>query len=174
MVVTCFADFSLDPAAARPRIADRIRAVADANRALYEQHPWLAEVSTDRPPLGPGQLRKYELELAALEGLNLSDREMDLTLGLVIAFVRAHAMSVAAPASSSDEAAWWAIAGPALARHVDAKDFPLASRVGTAAGEQQGRAHDPELAYTFGLERIADGVQALRDRDREGRSAHVR
>jgi AcrR family transcriptional regulator len=174
MVDACFADFFLDAAATTPRIADRIRAIADANRSLYEQHPWLAEVSTDRPPLGPGQLRKYELELAALDDLNLSDHEMDLTLGLVIALVRAHAMSAATPAASSDEAAWWAIAGPALARHVNAEDYPLASRVGTTAGEQQGRAHDPELAYTFGLERIADGVQALRNRERRGRSEHVR
>jgi AcrR family transcriptional regulator len=162
MVDTCFAEFALDAAATKPRIADRIRAIADANRALYQRHPWLADVSTDRPPLGPGQLRKYELELTTLDGLSLSDREMDLTLGLIIAFVRAHVTSAAAAAPSTAEAAWWAIAGPALARRVKAEDYPLASRVGTAAGEQQGRAHDHELAYAFGLERIAAGVRALR------------
>jgi AcrR family transcriptional regulator len=174
MVDACFAAFALDAAATAPRVADRIRAIADANRALYQRHPWLADLSIDRPPLGPGQLRKYELELVALDGLNLSDREMDLALGLVIAFVRAHAMSAAVAGSSSDEAAWWAIAGPALARHVNAEDYPLASRVGTTAGEQQGRAHDPDVAYTFGLERIADGVQALRNRNRRDRSDPVR
>jgi len=41
---------------------------------IREQHPWLADVSIDRPPFGPGQLRKYELELAELDGLDLSDR----------------------------------------------------------------------------------------------------
>ena len=163
MVDACFAEFALDATATSSRIADRIRAIADANRAVYEQHRWLADVSTDRPPLGPGQLRKYELELAALDGLNLTDLEMDLTLGLVLTLVRGHAISAANPASSSDEAAWWASAGPALAAHVDANRYPLSSRVGTAAGEEQGRAHDPDLAYAFGLERIADGVQALRD-----------
>jgi AcrR family transcriptional regulator len=165
MVDACFAEFALDAAATKPRSTDRIRAIADANRALYEAHPWLADVVIDRPPLGPGQLRKYELELAALDGLDLTDSEMDLTLGLVIAFVRSHATSAAAAASSSDEAEWWAIAGPALARRVSAEDYPLSSRVGTAAGEEQGRAHDPDLAYRFGLERIADGVEALRNRD---------
>ena len=161
MVDACFAGFVLD-APGEPRIAGRLRAIADANRAVYEEHPWLAEVSIDRPPLGPGQLRKYELELRALDGLGLSDREMDLTLGLVIALVRSHSTSAATSASSSDEAAWWAIAGPALARRVNGDDYPLASRVGTAAGEQQGRAHDPDLAYRFALERIAAGVEALR------------
>jgi AcrR family transcriptional regulator len=174
MVDACYAEFSLDGGATKPQPGDRIRAIADANRALYEQHRWLAEVSTDRPPLGPGQLRKYELELVALDRLGLSDHEMDLTLGLIIAFVRAHAMSAGAPTSPADEAAWWAIAGPALAQHVTAEDYPLASRVGTTAGRQQGRAHDPELAYTFGLDRIADGVQALQDRDPGRRSDRAR
>lgn len=53
-----------------------------------------------------------------------------------------------------------------LARHATAGDYPLASRVGTTAGEAQGRAYDPDLAYAFGLERIAAGVQALRRRTR--------
>ena len=163
MVDACLADFALDAGATRPRVADRIRAIADANRALFERHRWLADVSTDRPPLGPGQLRKYELELAALDGLGLTDLEMDHTLGLVLTLVRAHAIAAADPSSAEEEAAWWASAGPALAAHVDGEQYPLASRVGTAAGEQQGRAHDPDVAYAFGLDRIADGVQALRD-----------
>lgn len=167
MVDACFSHFVLDVAAVPARLADRIRAVADANRALYRQHPWLADVSTQRPPLGPGQLRKYELELVALDGLGLSDHELDLTLSLVTTFVRAHVASVATAGSADDEAAWWAAAGPALARYATATDYPLASRVGTTAGEAQGRAHDPDLAYAFGLERITDGLQTLDRRTRK-------
>ena len=33
---------------------ERIRAVAEENRALYDAHPWAAEISVSRPPLGPG------------------------------------------------------------------------------------------------------------------------
>jgi len=58
MVDSCFAVFDLDVPAVPARLADRIRAVADANRVLYRQHPWLADVATERPPLGPGQLCK--------------------------------------------------------------------------------------------------------------------
>lgn len=169
MVDACFAEFSLEAAGTPARVAARIRAIADANRVLYERHAWLAEVSVDRPPLGPGQLHKYELELSALDGLGLSDREMDLTLGLIIAFVRTSATSAAAAASLDEEAAWWAIAGPALAHHAAPESYPLASRIGSAAGEQQGRAHDAALAYEFGVERIADGVQALRGHGRAER-----
>ena len=32
----------------------RLRAVAEANRALFAAHPWAARISTARPPLGPG------------------------------------------------------------------------------------------------------------------------
>jgi AcrR family transcriptional regulator len=166
MVDSCFAAFALDIAAPPARLADRIRAVADANRALYRRHPWLADVAIERPPLGPGQLRKYEQELSALDGLGLSDHEMNLTLTLVTTLVRAHAASAAAAGSADDEAAWWAAAGPALAEHATAAEYPLSSRVGTTAGETQGRAHDPDLAYTFALDRIADGVEALRHRTR--------
>ena len=162
MVDTCFAAFTLDVTAVPRQLGHRLRAVADANRALYQRHAWLADVAIERPPLGPGQLRKYEHELSALDGLGLSDHEMDLTLTLVTTFVRAHAATATAAGSLDDEAAWWAAAGPALARHAGAGDYPVSSRVGTAVGEAQGRAYDPELAYAFGLERIADGVQALR------------
>lgn len=165
MVDRCFAGFALDVTEAPTPLAERIRAVADANHALYRRHPWLADVAIERPPLGPGQLSKYERELSALEGLGLSDHEMDLTLTLVTTLVRAHASTAAAAGSADDEAAWWGSAGPALARHVSADDYPLSSRVGSATGEAQGRAHDPAIAYRFGLERVVEGVLALLDRD---------
>jgi AcrR family transcriptional regulator len=161
IVDACFARFELDAGALPPDIATRVRAIADANRALLRMHPWMAEIATDRPPLGPGQLRKYELELGALDGLGLSDREMDFTLTLVTTFVRSHVSSLAGAGSDAEEAAWWAQAGPALARQADPADYPLGSRVGSAVGGDQGRAVDPDSAYDFGVERIAAGVAAL-------------
>ncbi len=47
-----------------------------------------------RPPLGPGVIAKYEHELAALEGVGLSDVEMDSVLTLVLEYVRGAAMSL--------------------------------------------------------------------------------
>ena len=40
------------------RGADRLRQVADLNRQLFLAHPWLADSSSGRPPLGPGMVRK--------------------------------------------------------------------------------------------------------------------
>lgn len=137
MVDSVFGEFTLG--------GSGVKAVADANRALCRAHPWLLEIALDRPVLGPGALRKYELELQALDGL--ADRERDLTLTLIIAHARAHALP-----ATADDAGWWEQAGPKLAEYVSEDDYPLAGRVGSAQGEQQGRAYDPDRAYDFGVE----------------------
>jgi AcrR family transcriptional regulator len=142
---------------AMPREAGAsIRAVADANRKLYDQHPWAARVTTARPPLGPGLLAKYDHELRAFDGLGLSDVDMDAALTLVLGFVQG--IAAQEPASTPD-AEWWEAAGPLLAEVVDPDRYPLASRVGTAAGEAQGGAYDAERAYEFGLARIIEGLE---------------
>jgi AcrR family transcriptional regulator len=143
----------------------RVRAVAAANRELFERHPWAARISTARPPLGPGLMAKYEYELEALDGLGLSDIEMDAALTFLLAFVQANAVAAQDHANApGTDADWWAQAGPLLARVVDPERYPLAARVGSAAGAEQGGAYDAERAYAFGLERVLDGVSALIDR----------
>lgn len=161
IVDRCLAELELELPPPRATLTERIRLIADANLILHVAHPWLADVAQDRPPLGPGQLRKYDRELAVLADCGLSDHDADLTLGLVVSFVRAHAGVALAAARTEDEQAWWAEAGPALAAHVRPADFPHASRVGSAVGEEQGRASDPDAAFRFGVDRIAAGVQAL-------------
>ena len=144
----------------------RLNAVADENRALYRAHPWAAEIATTRPPLGPGQLAKYEHELGALEGVGLDDLAADAALALVVGFVRANAREAAESAlargeSGISDAEWWTQVAPVLAELVDPDAFPLANRVGSAAGEAQGSALDPDRAFEFGLERILDGIARL-------------
>jgi AcrR family transcriptional regulator len=153
------------PWSSRGRWRSRLRVVAETNRELYEEHPWAARVSTARPPLGPGLMAKYEHELAALDNLGLTDIEMDAALTFLLGFVQATAVAGQEAARAqgefeSDEE-WWAAAGPVLARVVDPERYPLAARVGTAAGAEQGAAYDPERAYSFGLERVLDGLGVL-------------
>lgn len=152
----------------------RVAAVADSNRALFEQHPWVAEVaSSSRPPLGPGVMAKYEHELAAFDGTGLGDVETDAALAFVLGFVQNHARTAEAARraraeSAMDDAAWWEANAPLLARVLDPATYPRAARVGSAAGAAQGSAHDPEHAWTFGLARVIDGLAALVDRRRPG------
>lgn len=146
----------------------RLFAIADANRALYLAHPWAAAVSTLRPPLGPGLMAKYEHELTALDHLGLTDVEMDDTLTYLLGFVQANARAArdahaAQLSSAMDDEQWWATNAPLLARVFDETAYPLAARVGSAAGAAHGSAYNPDHAYRFGLERVLDGLAALID-----------
>jgi hypothetical protein len=40
------------------------------------------------------------------------------------------------------------------------RDYPIAGRVGQAAGEAYQAGTDPQLEREFGLERIIDGIEA--------------
>jgi hypothetical protein len=44
---------------------------------------------------------------------------------------------------------------------LDPDSYPLATRVGTAAGTAQRGAYESEHAYRFGLQLILDGLAAL-------------
>jgi AcrR family transcriptional regulator len=169
-------DLMLDAAyASMPRLdtsgqqwRQRLAAIAEENKALFENHPWAATISTIRPPLGPGMMAKYEHELLALEGLELDDVLMDASLAYLLGFVQAWARAAAdARAVQHDTAMgdneWWATSGPLLARVLDETAYPVATRVGSAAGAAHGSAYSPGHAYTFGLARVLDGLSKLID-----------
>ncbi|WP_131768939.1 TetR/AcrR family transcriptional regulator [Candidatus Protofrankia californiensis] len=170
-------DLMLDAAyAAMPRTATagqpwrkRLIAVADENRAMYRAHPWASTVSTIRPPLGPGQMAKYEHELSALDNLGLTDIDMDDCLTYLLTFVQACARAETSVRdiqreSGMNDEQWWAAAGPLLSRVMDEKKYPLATRVGTAAGTAHGSAHNADHAYQFGLQRVLDALSLLIDK----------
>jgi len=147
---------------------DRLLAVAEENRILFDAHPWAATVSTLRPPLGPGLMAKYEHELSALDGVGLDDVELDDALTHLLSFVQACARTSAdARATRRDSAMndeqWWAANAPLLAQVLDPQAYPLATRIGTAAGVEHGSAHGPDHAYQFGLQRVLDGLAVLVD-----------
>ncbi len=144
----------------------RVAAVAEDNRALYRRHPWMAEVFSERPPLGPGVLAKYERELRALEGLGLSDVEQDAALTFLLNFVRAAARDEIQAARLQRATAmtnrdWWEAQAEVVAALVDPAAYPTASRVGGTAGEAIGGAYSAASAYDFGLGRVLDGLGQL-------------
>jgi AcrR family transcriptional regulator len=146
----------------------RLAAIADENRGLFERHLWAANISTIRPPLGPGMMAKYEHELGALDGLGLDDVVMDACLTYLLSFVEAWARSAADARDTQqdtamDDSQWWATSGPLLARVLDETLYPIAVRVGSAAGAAHGGAYSPTFAYTFGLERVLAGLSMLID-----------
>ncbi|WP_280454483.1 TetR/AcrR family transcriptional regulator [Nocardia brasiliensis] len=145
---------------------DGLHAVADLNWRMYQQHPWALQVFTGRPALGPNAIAKYDLELSVLDGIGLDDVQMDSVLTLV----HTHVEGVARRRLDAEHAVrrtgitdqqWWEAVTPALSEVFDPGQFPIADRVGRAAGEAHQAGHDPEHAYAFGLERVLDGVAAL-------------
>jgi AcrR family transcriptional regulator len=140
--------------------------VAERNWQLHERHPWLLQATSGRPTLGPHALLKYEAELRPLDGAGLSDVEMDSVLTLVlthvegVARVRAN-QALAQRRTGQTEEEWWTATAPALERVLDPAAFPVATRVGQAAGEQHQAAADPAHAFRFGLDRILAGVEEL-------------
>jgi hypothetical protein len=141
----------------------RLTAVASDNLRLLADHPWMAGVESERAILGPGTLAKYERELAAVEPLSLPDTTKDAALALVLDFVRSCARSIAHARREREQESpgqWWEREGARLARLGVAERYPLASRVGTAAGETYGAANDAEAAYAFGLDVILQGIEA--------------
>ena len=140
--------------------------VARENRELYLRHPWMLHVATSRPPLGPHLMAKYEWELAAVEGIGLTDVEMDAAVALVNGYVHGAVRSAVEARqviqrSGITDQEWWYAHEPLLDKIGDAKKFPLASRVGTTVGQEFGAAYDSEHGFEFGLARVLDGIAAL-------------
>lgn len=156
------------PAATEGSWRDRLEHIARQNMALYQRHPWLLQVATSRPVLGPNLVTKYDRELAAIDGIGLTDLEMDSVLTLITGYVHGAARGARDAATAeqstgmSDEQ-WWYAHLPFLERMMDGSRYPVAGRVGTAAGEEHGAAYNPEHAFEFGLQRVLDGVQVLID-----------
>jgi AcrR family transcriptional regulator len=154
---------------ARPRVTTwrtSLERIARENWDLYHRHPWMLHVATYRPPLGPNLIAKYEYELSALEGIGLSDVEQDSVLTLVLGYVAGAARASVEAAQAERQTGitdqeWWEANGPLLAQVIDDTQFPIASRVGTAASEHYNAPSSPGFAFEFGLDRVLDGIEVF-------------
>lgn len=143
-----------------------LRYVAERNWDVSLRHLWLLDATGGRPTLGPNAVLKYEAELRVLDGIGLTDLQMDSVLTLVLTHVegvaRSHAGLVRAQRESGlDEQEWWRATAPVLERVMAGHDFPVAGRVGEASSQVYQASADPAHAFAFGLDVILDGVQRL-------------
>jgi AcrR family transcriptional regulator len=149
------------PPGEQPTWRDGVRHVAEHNWRHHLRHPWTVEVVPGRPVLGPGISAKYEIELAPLDGIGLTDLEMDQVLCGVLALVEATARQQVGldrvRTAGGGDLDWWATVSPVLVRAMGGRRFPLAERVGAATGEAV-EAGDPLAAMRVSLELLLDGV----------------
>ena len=162
----------------RPPHPDDLRrpldGLAESARAELLAHAWLLEVGDLRAWLGPHAAERYEWQLGAVDGLGLDDVEMDQTVVLLDGFAATTARAVrdvkaAERRSGQTELEWWAANADALGEVMAGREFPLAARVGMAAGELYQAATDPDRQFRFGLDRIIDGLLAHLERSGSGR-----
>ena len=143
-------------------LSARLAAVAGAVYRVHRRHPWLAEASGLRPGLGPRSWALYEWQLEAVRPLGVDDVELDQAVSLITGFaINAAALASASRGMSQDDLDWWATVAPVLGELTDASDYPLARRVGTAAGQAYAAAGDTAREYEFGLTAIIRGLIEL-------------
>jgi AcrR family transcriptional regulator len=146
-------------------LRSRLTTVAETSLAQSRRHPWLLDVDTTRPWIGPGGSGLWEWQLSAVDGVGLDDLEMDQTISLVLGFTAAAARAIVGAErtrAGSDESdlEWWERTAPVLDTLMDGERYPISARVGTAAGQTYEAAADPERWFRFGLERVLDGLEA--------------
>ncbi|HWM04795.1 MAG TPA: TetR/AcrR family transcriptional regulator [Actinophytocola sp.] len=147
----------------RPRLERIARAYLDT----YRRHPWmLAVMANSRPPLGPNCIANYDHDLRAVDGIGLSDLEMDSVVAMIYIFVQGAARAAVEAAGSEQDTGvtdqeWWSAYAPLLEKVFDAQRYSVAARVGAVAGETYQSAYDPDHGFNFGLARLLDGVAEL-------------
>ncbi len=138
-----------------------LRHVAERNFAHTVQHAWSANVAPARPILGPGNCLKYEAELAPLDGIGLSDHDMEHVLTTVLGMTSAAArwqvgLDRVRTDSQLSDAQWWALSQPVLGAAMEGMALPVSSRV----GQTTASAGDPPNSLKVGLDLLLNGLSA--------------
>jgi AcrR family transcriptional regulator len=146
----------------------RLEQIARQGWTRAQRHPWILQVGTHRPPLGPNVLARVEATLRAVDGLGLTEMEMDQLTSLIGDYVRG-AVRAALDAREIEQASgmtdeqWWAMNTPLLEGLVDATRYPTTVKIGEAYKSGRMAAPDHERSFEFGLQRVLDGVEAFID-----------
>jgi Tetracyclin repressor-like, C-terminal domain len=118
------------------------------------------------PPLMPNQVAWLERALSCLRGTGLTEAEKISALLLVNGFIRNEAiltadLAMAAKASRSKVQNTMSAYGTQLGKLIDPERFPAISAAIASGVFDQPDAGDMDADFTFGLERILDGIEVL-------------
>ena len=135
-----------------------------AMRAAIHQHPWVLLIPIRGLPTLPNEVTWFEEGLRCLQDTGLEENEKASAILLVSGYVRNTAMidadieaAVRASGKTPDE--WMASYAQTITLLADPHRFPALTKF-IAAGVFD-RADPPEAEFTFGLDRILDGIAAL-------------
>lgn len=132
---------------------------------MYRNHPWLRQVSTVRPALGPGVMAGQEYLLSTVSSLGLEPRQIAAAANSISTFVGAHAATEAdseqlerATGQSAD--AWWHRRMSFWENYFDVERHPAMVEVWNGGGFELSVQEQATEAYEFGLDRLLDGIEA--------------
>jgi AcrR family transcriptional regulator len=133
-------------------------------RSAFRRHPWAVRIPLSGLPIMPNEVAWFEQALAGLGGSGLGEAEKASVIILVSGYVRTLATTEAdiqdairSSGATPDE--WMASYPRMLAKLADPGRFPaLAAFIAAGVFDVHD---DPDDEFTFGLERILDGVGAL-------------
>ncbi|MBE1876044.1 TetR/AcrR family transcriptional regulator [Myceligenerans pegani] len=150
-------------------LRERLALIARTHYEICREHPWMPDVMALQNGIGPGVSDLYEWQLSGIEDIGLDDLEMDQTVAVLIGFAGNIArsqerMRQAERESGMSEAEWWEANAAELGTLMAGREYPIAARVGAAAGTAYQASADPSAELEFGLARIIDGVVAYVDR----------
>ncbi len=134
-----------------------------AYRDRIREHPWALRVPISGPPIAPNSVAWLDRALGALAGTGLAEDEKASVVLLLSGYVRNEGtlnadLTAAGPVSDATMSGY----ANTLRRLAAPERFPALHTL--LASGVFDRADPPEQEFTFGLERILDGVQALIER----------
>jgi AcrR family transcriptional regulator len=149
----------------------RLRMWATEQRQALDRHPWITQMPIAAPPMAPNSLAFVERGLEAMDGTGLAEADQLRVIGLISSYTlsearMAHdaqraARQAQAAATAGDPAPAWTYAE--LLREVaDERSYPRLHKLawhGDIEGAPSG--FDEQQEFSFGLDRILDGVEAL-------------
>lgn len=156
------------PGPAEPRPAGwrlQVELYSEQTRAMFQRHPWLARVSTVRPPVGPGMLAGREYLLSVLLPLGLSPRDTNTAALSITMYVDSAAgleaeNELVERATGQSNEAWWYDRNDLWETYFDVERHPAMTAIWNANGYQDTVRDAATDAYRYGLDRLLDGIQA--------------
>jgi len=135
-----------------------------AIRASYQRHPWVLQIPIGGLPSLPNEVAWFEEGLRCLASTGLAEAAKGSVILLITGYVRNAAgidadIEAAVRASGKMPDEWMSSYARTITRLADPQRFPALTKF-IAAGVFD-RADPPDAEFSFGLERILDGIAAL-------------
>jgi AcrR family transcriptional regulator len=127
-------------------------------RDAYRRHPWSLKVPITAPPLGPNNVAWLEAALESLAETPLAEQQKLSVVLLISGFVRNEATLTADFAAAAGDQVRPGY-GSVVSQLIGPAGFPALHRAIASGALDDDDDLDSE--FTFGLERILDGVEAL-------------